>query len=314
MSMTLMAWLGRVEDEIQHSEFRVLFRLCWHCNEQDLLCCPSIDELVRGAAMSKSSVLRSLKELEKRAFITVERDRWANGTQKNNRYTILADLVFTLPDGRKIDLRPTPEQLALRVSPATPGEISRVSDQPGVTHDTSRVSIVTPNEQGSINKEESPLFLTEEAPSLDLMDQSQIPPPLTDYVLEGWKRLVEDHPRIQGIRVLNESRKKKIAARAREISSQSTLTAHQVWDQMFLAIRGSDFLCGRAPPGRNYSAPFTLSLDKILEPARFIQTLERASIDAEHNRATSDPTTGRRFGPAEQAGREAMRRYFADLK
>jgi hypothetical protein len=318
MSMKLMAWLGDVEDEIGHAEFRVLFRLCWHCNERDLLCCPSVDDLVRGAGMSKSSVLRSLKSLEERCFIQVERDRWDNGTQKNNRYLILADVSITLPGGRKVDLSPTAEQRfrRSRVSPATPGENSRVSNKPGVTGDTTPgVNGDTHYEQGRQNKEDSPPLSSREAPpepGFDLVMEESTPD-LIDHVQAEWAKLKADFPRIAGIRALTEDRKKKIRARAAALAvpGPGGVTPHQVWDEMFRAIRGSKFMRGEAEPGRGYDRPFILTLDKLLEPKFFVTQLEKAAIHAADTVASSDPRTGREYGPAEQSGRAVLDRILA---
>lgn len=325
-----MAWLGDIEDEIGHSEFRVLFRLCWHCNERDLLCCPSIEELVRGAGMSRSSVLRALKELEARSFITVDRERWDNGTQKNNRYTILADVVITMPNGRKVDLSPTAEQRANRVSPAEPGENSRVSNQPGVTHDANRVSIVTPEEQGSGNKEDSPLSFGEppprdeggsnlpaviDQPMFELIPDAAPELDLIDYVKAEWAKLSADHPRIANPRVWNDSRTKKIKSRAMDVvrAAPAPVSMFDVWDQIFAAIRGSEWLRGDSAPSKGYSESFVVYLDFVLRQSEFFKILEKAPIDAERNR-TIPTVNGRQLSGSEQAAYRAIERQIARRK
>lgn len=170
-----------------------------------------------------------------------------------------------------------------------------------------------------VSTPDSPLFLTEELPPRDLLGDILVERPATadliEYVTAEWAKLCEEYPRIQNPRVLNDARKKKIRARANEVAKPSggRLTPHDVWDQVFAAIRASAFLRGEAEPGRNYRDPFSLSIDKICEPARFLQTLERYSIDVERNQHTHS-ADGRRYGPAEQAMREVIASMGLDRK
>lgn len=136
--------------------------------------------------------------------------------------------------------------------------------------------------------------------------------PLEQLVVEAWHALVAEHPAIGTIKILDPARVKKIGARATAAAEKLGLTPWQVWEEVFAAIRRSNFLCGRAPPGRDYSAPFKLTIDKVLEPRRFNSILEGAHDDRPgQGQRTFDPVTGRRYGPSEQAGRSVLERRRA---
>jgi len=311
MSMDLLAWLGHVEAEMGHGEFRVLFRLCWHCNQKTLLCCPSIDELATGAGMSERSVYRAIDALEQNGYIAVVRERWPNGTQKVNRYTILADTTFRMPDGREIRIKATAEEAESRVTPMSPG----LEEQPGDTGGAGRVTPMSPNEQGRYNQEvDSPPSPVGDGPPPQPEDLfgEKLPavaePKLEDLVLAEWRRLQTEHPMVKGIRQLDHSRITKIGTRART-AQQGEQTAWEVWQEIFLRIRSSRFLCGRKPPDKKHDKPFGLGIDYVLRPAEFLRILEGFYDDRPGDQTAGyDPDTGRRMGPSEQAGRAALER------
>jgi hypothetical protein len=134
-------------------------------------------------------------------------------------------------------------------------------------------------------------------------------PSIDEWVLSEWNKLATDIPTIAKIRVLDDARRRKINARLKAVRVAEP-DARAAWAKIFAAIRANTFLRGEEPPTRDYPEPFRLDLDFVLRPSQFIKILEggyRATRTAE----THDLVSGRRFGPAEQAGRNAVRRILA---
>lgn len=165
---------------------------------------------------------------------------------------------------------------------------------------------------------DSPLSLTGEAPPRDLLgdidSQSTALVPsrgsLIDHVGAGWKQLAADFPRIPEIRVMNDSRKKAIARRAAEVvqASAGALDAYQVWDMILAAIRNDAWLRGESDPRPGYDHAYVVEIDHVLRSRDFLRILEKAATNDRDIRLTSDPSTGRRLGPAEQATHAALAR------
>jgi len=169
--------------------------------------------------------------------------------------------------------------------------------------------------------ETTPLSLTGETPPTDLFDGNShvsgqlatARPTIIEHVKQGWASLVEDYPRIQGVRAWNDARKRAIARRAEEVvrASEGSLDAYQVWDQVFAAIRGDQWLRGDADPGRGHDRAYAVEIDHVLRTGgtpNFIWILVRAAANDRDTRVTSDPRTGRRLGPAEQSTHAALAR------
>lgn len=166
---------------------------------------------------------------------------------------------------------------------------------------------------------ESPLFLTEEAPPQDLLGDviagndvsTDVRGSLIDYVSERWKQMTAAYPRIPNIRVMSETRKKTIARRAAEVvrASKGDLDAYQVWDLIFKAIQGNEWLRGDGGAGRNHSDPFAVDIDRVLRTSgnpNFFSILDKAISNDQDARITSDPRTGRQLGPTEQSAYAAL--------
>jgi hypothetical protein len=138
-------------------------------------------------------------------------------------------------------------------------------------------------------------------------------PSLIEYVKEKWERFCDDFPRTHRVVAWSDSRKKAIARRAAEIvqATQGGLDAYQVWDMIFDAMRNDRWWRGEAEPGKGYSNSYAARIDHVLRPRDFAQILERAATNDRDTTATSDPRTGREYGPAEQAARGALARYLA---
>lgn len=275
---------------------------------------PKQATLAEACDMPISTLKRHIQELEDKQFLVRRKRLKKSGGYSSCTYTLNVNTTIQTPNmtvtyDANTDIGYDDEDddtLAQSELPRSPvGERARSL--------TGELANEYKNPEPRKN-EDSPLFLTEEAPSRDLLGDIIPEDPrsvdLVAYVQAEWAKLAEEYPRIQNPRVLNDARQKKIRARAHDITkhAKGTLTPHDVWDQVFAAIRLSPFLRGDADPGKNYRDPFSLSIDYITRPTVFMNTLERAAIDAERNRHTHS-ADGRRYGPAEQA----MHEVFASL-
>jgi hypothetical protein len=205
-----------------------------------------------------------------------------------------------------------------------------------------------PLETVPFSDEKSPVFTTEESrkrdtePSIEPSRESEPPTPygvdtptgdsdlfggaiptgpelpIEEYVEEAWHRLKDDFPRIADIDLMTPSRKKLIETRAGEVVRDrkrrgETITAEAAWDAIFAAIRRSTFLCGNAPPGKNRTGPFKLTIEYVTRAREFAKILEGAYDDDERYRGRGgfDAGTGRSYGPAEAAVRSSLDGLFA---
>ncbi len=77
MSVPALIWLGGLDArDLKHSEFRVLFRLCWHHNDEkapNKACFPSQETLRTGAGVSNGTLNNALNSLEARGLIKRKR-------------------------------------------------------------------------------------------------------------------------------------------------------------------------------------------------------------------------------------------------
>lgn len=307
MSYDLLGWMGAVDGGLSDGEFRVLFRLCWHANQKTGEIYPSIETIGQSTGMHPRTVMRHVKQLEDKRYIEVERGRWANGTQKVNRYVILADITYRMPDDREVTVK-------VKMPPKNPGDKSVTwTDEPGDKSVAHRVTVLSPIEEGRVKKEVPPLPTGEDTPAGNLFGET-LPaiqqPDLVDQVFNAWRELAKEIPGITSIDVLNDSRRKKIAARGKE-GKTNDRTAWEAWEQVFRNIRASTYLCGEDPPGRGYTDPFALSIEFVLRPSEFLRILD-GGYRANRSDLTHSPDTGRRFGPSEQAGRAAIARIRAN--
>jgi hypothetical protein len=284
-----------IDYDLRPATLRVLLIIMGNCaNPETALCWPSLGYLVKKTGMNRKTLPDALDKLCELGLLEELPERAGKTLQiKIYRFTF----------GVKDQTGPISD--TLETSPILP-ESSPESEAKGARNRGTEPS------SRNLKEEETPPLPSEEHPHEegDLFGglPESIPIPLEDYVLEGWAKLREEYPRVQDVRVLNDSRRKKIRARAAEFvrGSKGAVTEYQVWDQIFDAIRNSVWLRGDAPPSQRYPTPFSLGIDYILRPTVFLQTLERAVNDEHDNLRTSDPRTGRRFGPAEQALRDAI--------
>jgi hypothetical protein len=298
MSSKAVGWA--LEQQVKPATLKLLLIVMADCaNPETRLCFPSTAALEKGTGLNRKTIPGAIDKLcEMGMLAELEERRGRTGQIKVYRFTF--GERETAPDqtGPKSDRSKSTPKSAER-GPESAGEGARNR----ATEPSSR----------NLEKEQTPPLPSEEPPleGGDLFGglPADLPEPIEDYVLRGWSKLHEQFPRVQDVRVLNDSRRRKIGARAAEIvrGTGGSLTPYQVWDQIFDAVRNSVFLRGEAAPSAKYPTPFSLSIDYILRPAVFLQTLERAVNDEHDNRITSDPGTGRRYGPAEQALRDALR-------
>lgn len=134
-------------------------------------------------------------------------------------------------------------------------------------------------------------------------------PTLEEFVAKGWEHLKENHPGVAAIQAMTDKRKKAMGARAKEIAKAVKDPKWQnpkvVWERIFHEITKSQFLTGRAPPGRGRTAPFKLTIDYVVRPSEFAKIFEGAYDDTtgRNIERTHDEHTGREIGPAERAAR-----------
>ena len=84
------------------------------------------------------------------------------------------------------------------------------------------------------------------------------------------------------VKVLDDSRKRTIAARWREAAKQkvgpfgyeTTAEGVSAWEEFFSVCNESDFLTGRTQPGYGRDKPFIADLDFLMSPKGFKGCLE----------------------------------------
>jgi hypothetical protein len=287
---------------------------------------PKQATLADACDMPISTLKRHINELEEKGFLLRRPRMKKSGGVAGCTYTLNVRATFEMPSSSVTyafaeddqDDGEGDEPLAqYERARSTTGERARS------TTGERAIELLNPE---PLKLEDSPLSLTGEATPTDLLgdpissstalvtvDQRGT---IIDYVKQGWARLVEDFPRTHAVQAWNDSRQKGIARRAAEIvrDSGGTLDAYAVWDAMFEAIRGDPWLRGEGSPTDRYPVPFSLDIDYILRVKVFARTLEKAKTYGPDTRETHNPVTGRRYGPAEQAGRDALALYLADRK
>ena len=268
---------------------------------------PDQTQIAEDANLSLSTVKRHLKTLEADGYFT-RRQRKAPGRGFTGWVYILnVKAEFKLPTGHVVRADLDGSTL---VEPTGQSDLRRqVNADPHrqVTADLSNTELGN----GELGNKEPPMVPTgDEAPDRDLFGgELVVAEDLTGYVMRRWNELAERHANIASVKVLNKKRTNAIEKRGEE-GAKIFGTKRNAWDRAFEVIEGSSYLCGEDPPGKGYSEPFAAWLDFVLRPLEFTRIIEggyRATRTAE----THDLVSGRRFGPAEQATRHALRGIFA---
>jgi len=283
---------------------------------------PSYKKMADDAEMSISSARRFILELEAARFIVLIPQERKDGGRTSNIYRLQVRSTMSFPDGSTRETMP-----------------DSVDEDTGLDDDTPMSNLNTPpaaGEQGPLftaeqgynelnsegtKKEDSPPLLTERhSPEENLLfeeerESNDLPmeiPKLEDQVVNRWHWLKAAHPHVVDVQRLNDSRRKKITARAKEVQ-QPGQSLWEVWQVIFDRIEANTFLCGEDPPGRGYTSPKALDIDFVLRPSEFLKIFE-GGYRANRSASTHDPVTGRRFGPAEQSGRQALERFLSGFE
>lgn len=98
-------------------------------------------------------------------------------------------------------------------------------------------------------------------------------------IVDAYHELMPDNPRL---RVLNDARRKTIAARWKEASRMSIKPfgystqsdGIRAWREFFAVCNESAFLTGKKTPGPGRDRPFIADLDFLMTPAKFAKCLE----------------------------------------
>lgn len=170
--------------------------------------------------------------------------------------------------------------------------------------DLGRVNLTTGTGAGDSMTGESPAPRTVIEPSIEPKDSGDLKSPaepIAVLVEREWNKLVDAEPGIARVRKIDADLAKKLGdlGRKQALDGQSP---GEAWLELISAVRRSTFLCGRAPPGRDRTAPFRLSLGWAAEPKHFREILGGKYDDDDRTRGTTtELATGRRLGPTEQA-------------
>jgi hypothetical protein len=288
---------------------------------------PAHKSLAEDCEMSVSSVRRALAELEEGGWIKISPRLDSAGDRTSNLYTLQVRTKMTFP---RDELEITPDDADH--DPSIPPGGSVLSEhtplQKERTVRSNRADGLFTGEQGMIPEE--PIPVEENPPSPDgegtptgdlfgAAPPEPEPPSLADYVLARWHELKADEPGVVDPEFITPTQEKKIVARAAEVvrgrekAKLNVPTPEAVWDELFVRIRASTFLCGRAPPGKGRTGPFKLRLDYALRASEFPNILNGA-YDDDHryrNKTGFDYDTGRPISSAEQAVRGAIGRLGA---
>lgn len=270
---------------------------------------PKQQRLADDCELSLPTLKRRLDELEDKGFLRRTTRHRKSGGISGCTYSLAVVAVFEMPDGKvshSFEHEDPDEEDTLaqdELARSLNGELARSL--------TAELAIEPLNPE-PLNPEDSPLSLTGEAPpheNYELAIEGDSPPTTEAFVLTEWARLKADFPNVTGIRKLDDARKKKIRARVRAalVDGQTEI---DVWAIIFRSIRADRFLRGEVT-GRQHDRPFSIDIDFVLRPARFMQILEKAENNEQHQQATHDPRTGRRYGPVEQSGRNVLASLLA---
>ncbi|WP_374648655.1 helix-turn-helix domain-containing protein [Rhizorhabdus sp.] len=272
---------------------------------------PAVETIARKASVSPRTVQNAIRSLAGKMLLRI--------VERKNRSSYY---VFNLPNLPHVEReRPRKEQGPLDLTGAGDSPVLNLRVQE--IHPTGARGSATgaggaPRNVMEPSEETIPPSPDGEGTPTDEIDlfgdtiPADLERPLEDRVAEAWHTLTAEIPTIGDIQLLGDDRRRKIGARASAAAKQLGITPWAAWERIFDAIRRSTWLKGLEPPGRNYSKPFKLTLDHVLRPSEFQKILEGAYDDRSGTgQHKFDPSTGRRFGPSEQAGRSVLERRRA---
>lgn len=119
--------------------------------------------------------------------------------------------------------------------------------------------------------------LTVIEPPLTSGSDGRLPCPV-EAIIDAYHRMMPDNPRCK---ILNEARRKAVAARWREAAKleckpfgySSVPEGITAWERFFAICAESDFLTGKAIPAQN-KPPFIADIDFLMAPMSFAKCLE----------------------------------------
>lgn len=137
----------------------------------------------------------------------------------------------------------------------------------------------SPSRAGASSPSSSPSSTKEIEPKGSLPTSSSPPPCPVQAIVDAYHELMPDNP---AVRVLNDARRKTIAARWREAARLNTKPfgyssqdeGIAAWREFFAICNESAFLTGKKPPGHGRDRPFIADLDFLMTPAKFAKCLE----------------------------------------
>lgn len=303
---------------ISAGAYKVLMKLSKRVGIHNFRVWPSHKKLAEDCELSVSTVRRHLAELEERGYLKIVPRYDDAGDRTSNEYL-----------------------LQVRVRITTPHDVDEIEPEYQADEDHDAGADVSSSAEGGLFKLNRPsvqfegtgLFTGEQAedipdgtnssgrlppsPDGDGTPQTQFelvaeqiePEPLVAYVEHRWHELASNHAGIADVRKIDDGLAKMIRDRAGN-HARGGEGAQAVWGQVFDAIERSPFLQGRAPPGRDHSKPFRLSLGWLSKPANFREVIG-GRYDGHDDPNRIDPATGRRLGPTEQAVRGTITRLRA---
>lgn len=310
MSSKAMTWAWQQISVVKGSTHHLLLAICENVPHETGLAFPSIAGLIEMTGQDRKTVIAGIERI---LAAKLMKDTGAK-TGRTNQIPVYQLAPWVKDWGPAETVGKTGLFAFADNGADSPAEQSRFSGEESQKRDTDpsigpKDGILPPSPDG----EGTPKG------ELELFGEGGIaggdPVPLEDFVVEAWHALKRDFPGVADIDVINDSRKKKIHARADEVvrarkKQKRPCSPEDVWLEIFDRIRASTFLTGRDPPGRGYTRPFKLTIDFVLRPSEFLSILDRDNDTASGNRAF-DARTGRQFGPAEQATRAAIARLDA---
>ena len=304
-------------DGLSSTERLVALALADHASDDGTDCYPSVARLATKCACSRRTVQRALVSLEKMRIIRRH--------PRTDRTTIYLIILANLPAAKVT--RATPKELAQTASehrhihgydPATEPDLFSenfglaTGDTVARTGDTVSATGVTvspepPYEPPYEPSEESGPALPRPAGTTNSLTAAQAKRMhLADFVQHEWLRLKASNPNMGDCRSITDAMANQIRDRAKE-HLKTGETLHDVWIAMFQKIEESDFLRGRAKPGRGYTKSMRMTLSRLLKPHIFREAINDGYNGTEQ-RSDYDPDSGEVLGPGAAATRGTLSR------
>ncbi len=309
-TMEAIIWAMNVRG-LQPGAWKMLVMLARRVGKRGFDVWPSHKQIAEDAEISVSSARRFLQELVDEGYLEIIPGERTDGGRSSNTYRLQVRMKMKAAgDGLEIE----PDDL----DDEDGAPVHRVNTPPvqieqGALLTGEQCNEHIPDRTNSSELPPSPNGEGTPHGEIDLFGHPVEPEPeqpIEQFVLERWAELKAAVPVIPGITVLSQARLKKIHARDADAASAAAklgISPREVWVRVFEAIPRSGWLCGRNPPGPNYSKPHVTDIDEVLRPLEFLKILEGAHDDRPGSRPQKyDPDSGRSYGPVEQASRSVL--------